>query len=558
MTIRKKIILGFVAIFVCGLLLGAAGMFSTVQMSNISSRQNSLQQGSSEIASVLTAHYAWRQTLTEAVLNTAEFTGSLDSTSCALGKWLNGESMQAIEDAELINLSDQVREPHEYIHRQAAVIVDAIDGGNANAAIVELDTNILPATAEVIDLLTQMSERYQTLLAEASEQAVNTALRFEVLMGILIALSCVVSVLLAVSVIHSVMVPLRMITKAAETIADGDLDVNVEYKINDQIGRLASAFDRLIHNTKKQVAIAESIAGGDFAINVEIRSENDAMNIAMGRMVADMNQTFGQVAASTLQIENAARMVSSGAQNVAQGATEQTETVSRLSELVSEVSDHTAGNTILAEQAQQLAQLIKSSADKGGEQMMQMTQAVQEINAASQSISNVIKTIDDIAFQTNILALNAAVEAARAGQHGKGFAVVAEEVRSLATKSADAAKNTGELIVSAQQKAVKGEGIADSTAASLAEILDNINQSAAIVERIADGLQRQSLEIEEIRSGIKRVVTVVHQNSATAEESAAASEELSSQAQIQAQIMSSLRLQQDMLDSAQPSYNLRT
>jgi methyl-accepting chemotaxis protein len=161
--------------------------------------------------------------------------------------------------------------------------------------------------------------------------------------------------------------------------------------------------------------------------------------------------------------------------------------------------------------------------------MRDMVAAVEAINQASQNISQVIKEIDNIAFQTNILALNASVEAARAGQHGKGFAVVAEEVRNLSTKSADAAKNTGSLIADSVEKASLGARIAKETAASLAEIVSGIGESSEIISEIAISSEAQTTGINQINSGIEQVALVVQQNSATAEESAAASEELSGQ-----------------------------
>ncbi|MCL1820937.1 MAG: methyl-accepting chemotaxis protein, partial [Oscillospiraceae bacterium] len=174
--------------------------------------------------------------------------------------------------------------------------------------------------------------------------------------------------------------------------------------------------------------------------------------------------------------------------------------------------------------------------------MDEMTVAVKEINTASQSIQKVIKVIDDIAFQTNILALNAAVEAARAGQHGKGFAVVAEEVRSLAAKSADAARDTGGLIANSMEKAELGTRIAGETAASLAEIVSGINESSQIVSEIAQSSEEQSAGITQINHGIDQVAQVVQQNSATAEESAAASEEMSGQSSILEELIAQFKL----------------
>ena len=168
--------------------------------------------------------------------------------------------------------------------------------------------------------------------------------------------------------------------------------------------------------------------------------------------------------------------------------------------------------------------------------------AVQEINEASQSIANVIKVIDDIAFQTNILALNAAVEAARAGQHGAGFAVVADEVRNLAAKSADAAKDTGALIENSVRAAELGVRIANSTSKSLDDIVAGINESVDIVNDIAHSSEEQAQAIGKINSNIDEVTQVVQQNSATAEQSAAASQQMSGQSEMLKSLVARFRL----------------
>ncbi|MDL2295012.1 methyl-accepting chemotaxis protein, partial [Ruminococcaceae bacterium OttesenSCG-928-D13] len=256
----------------------------------------------------------------------------------------------------------------------------------------------------------------------------------------------------------------------------------------------------------------------------------DTLGNAIAKMVDSLNQMFSEINNATGQVSTGSSQIATGAQNLAQATTEQSATVEELLASVSDIAEKTRENARRAEHAADLAGSIKQSAEQGTAQMGRMTQAVEEINAASQSISAVIKVIDDIAFQTNILALNAAVEAARAGEHGKGFAVVADEVRNLAGKSAEAAKDTGKLIADTVEKAELGAQIAQETSLSLDTIVEGINESTTVVGEIAESSEAQNLAIEEVNKGIDQVSQVVQTNSATAEESAAAAEEMSSQA----------------------------
>ncbi|MCL1821001.1 MAG: methyl-accepting chemotaxis protein [Oscillospiraceae bacterium] len=348
--------------------------------------------------------------------------------------------------------------------------------------------------------------------------------------------------------------PLKKIGAFANKIRIGELGLTsasqstISVRSSDEVGVLARSLEQAYAQLKGYVGEikdkTENIAGGNLTIEstYEFHGDFNLIGTSINNIIANLNNTITDIYSSTAQVSTGSKQIADGAQALAQGSTQQAASVQELSASISDIAHKTKDNADKAGKAAALANTIKSNAEKGSRQMGEMTAAVKDINTASQNIKKVIKVIDDIAFQTNILALNAAVEAARAGQHGKGFAVVAEEVRSLASKSADAARETGEMIENSMEKAELGSRIADETASSLAEIVSGINESSQIVSEIAKSSEEQSAGIEQINHGIDQVANVVQQNSATAEQSAAASEEMSGQSHILEDLLSQFKL----------------
>ena len=272
-------------------------------------------------------------------------------------------------------------------------------------------------------------------------------------------------------------------------------------------------------------------------ITAEFRGDFSAIKMSLNDINMQLSTTLYDIDAVSAQVESGAIQISDSGQALAQGTTEQASSIQELTASIEEVADETKHNAIRANEANERAIAVRNNAAVGNKQMGKMVAAMVEINDSSQNISKIIKVIDDIAFQTNILALNAAVEAARAGQHGKGFAVVAQEVRNLAVRSSEAAKETTSLIEGSIDKVETGTRIADETAVSLKEILAEIEKVTDLVKNIAQASSDQAREIEQINQGIDQVSMVVQTNSATAEQSAAASEELSGQAQLLKQMV---------------------
>jgi len=538
MRVRTKMLSGFIIVTVIGLILGTAGIVSTLMVKSLSDELHMLQLTGDGASTALNAHYVWRHGITEAVLTGSDFTGSLNPNTCALGRWLESDEAKNIHDPVVLDLLQRVHDPHHYIHTEASVVINYIEEGDLIAATDQLTNFLLPRTQEVITLLTEVQDRFNVLAEEESQQIAALQNVSITIIISLIVVSAAISIFLALYISSLIATPLNILSafmKKASTTGDitlGQDDVeNIrKYAQNkDEIGQTIGNTSKFIEHIVTTAEELETVASGDLTVDVKLLSDQDVLRVSLIKMMENLNTMFSEINSASAQVSTGSKQIADGSQALAQGSTQQAATVQQLSASITQIADKTRANSEMAGRAATLANTIMSSAEKGSSQMDEMTAAVKGINVASQDISKVIKVIDDIAFQTNILALNAAVEAARAGQHGKGFAVVAEEVRNLAAKSAEAAKDTGGLIANSMEKAELGARIAGDTAASLAEIVSGINESTKLVNDIAKSSEEQSYGIAQINNGIDQVAQVVQQNSATAEESAAASEEMSGQ-----------------------------
>ncbi len=349
-------------------------------------------------------------------------------------------------------------------------------------------------------------------------------------MIIVIVIGAIISITLGLYISRVISTPIKKMVKAADQLALGDVNVNVEADSKDEVGSLAASFGKMVDNIRAQALAAEKVAAGDLTVEIPISSPNDLLGNKLTEMVRKNNEVLSDIYAASEQVAIGSKQVSDSSILLSEGATEQSSAIEQLTASIEEIASQTTLNAQNANQANEIAEDAKANAKQGNSQMREMLKAMDEINESSTNISKVIKVIDDIAFQTNILALNAAVEAARAGQHGKGFAVVAEEVRNLAARSANAAKETTDMIEGSIKKSEDGTIIAKNTAQALDKIVDGIENVATLVSGIANASNEQAISINQINQGIMQVSQVVQSNSATSEESAAASEELSSQA----------------------------
>lgn len=334
--------------------------------------------------------------------------------------------------------------------------------------------------------------------------------------------------------------PIEGIVHAATGISQGNLNVKIDLNTKYEIGKLAHAFHITISTLKNIIHdidyLLKEMANGNFTVqsSAEDAYKGDFTSLltSLQYIRTNLSDTINQINIAADQVFVSSDQVSSGAQALSHGATEQASSIEELSATILEISSQVKTNTANANKAKEISLLSSEQVTNGNHKMQDMIQAMHVITSKSDEINKIIKSIDDIAFQTNILALNAAVEAARAGTAGKGFAVVADEVRNLASKSAEAAKNTAILIEETITAVKNGSNLADETAAAMLNVVESTNTVTSLVKEIADASNYQSNSIIQITQGIEQISAVVQTNSATAEESAAASEELSSQAQI--------------------------
>lgn len=398
---------------------------------------------------------------------------------------------------------------------------------------------IVPILLTLLNVILGNMITKRAVLAQNSETFVRNANLFTI--GIVI-ISIIITVGIALYLIALIERSVTQLSNAAKEIAMGHVNVELVKYNNDEFGDLVDEYTKVVDNIKTQAKVAEEVANGNLMVTVVPNSVDDLLGNSLKKLVEDNLNTLTNISDAGSQVTISSSQVASASQALAQGSTEQASAIQQITASIDEIAEKTKQN---AEEANSAAGLVVQAIDEvkqGNVQMQDMISAMRDINRSSESISKIIKVIDDIAFQTNILALNAAVEAARAGEAGKGFAVVAEEVRSLAAKSAAAAAETAELIEDSISKVGTGTKIADNTAKALEAITKVVQRSEVIINGIAESSNYQATAVAQIEQAISQVSQVVQTNSATSEECAAASEELSNQASRMREMLSIYQL----------------
>ena len=465
--------------------------------------------------------------------------------------WLfeNFTGEQALLDA----FSEKVTKAEEM--QQEVIDIAQADKGKAQKMLLN---EYQPIVEEAVNSLIEISNAAEQ---GAKEDYESTTGMQETLIFIQLGMAAgalVITLLLSAYLTRAITKPLRDLEKAADKIVGGEFDIDVSYRSRDELGQLAEAFRNMVVILETVISDASRILSAMADGNFDVRTEAEERYVgsfqsllsSMRRLNRDMSITLGQINQSADQVASGSDQVSNGAQALSQGATEQAAAVEELAATIAGISNQVKDTAENAAGARTKTKTAGDEAEACNRQMLEMMASMEEITQKSNEIGKIIKTIEDIAFQTNILALNAAVEASRAGIAGKGFSVVADEVRNLASKSSEASKDTAELIESSIKAVKQGTQIADSTAQSLTKVVEEVRMAADSVDKIADAAEEQASSVEQVTLGVDQISNVVQTNSSTAVESAAASQELSSQAAMLKSLVAKFILREEYASGA--------
>ena len=475
------------------------------------------------------AHYKWSSGLSNALYEGKEFTGSMDPTACVLGQWLYGD--MSTDDKKILALRDELEPLHKELHESASYVLEMAKT-NPDAAQDYYQNTIQTNLSTLVGLMDQVVEE-GTQLKDTSAVAMSDKLHtVQVVSGVCFFLALIFMISMVTYVLKQIVKPIIYISNQIRPLQEGNLDINLEYEANNELGDLAS----ILRNSMKVIEdyihdidrIMAQFAQGDFNVTPSVKYIGDFQMIeqAIGSFTTTISSALGSIGRAEHQISGNADQLSSSSQSLAQGATEQASAVEQLYATLDELSKNAARNVEMANEAQNDAKKTGEQVSISGSQMEEMVAAMKDITQTSHKINEIIATIENIAFQTNILALNAAVEAARAGSAGKGFAVVADEVRSLAAQSDEAAKETKDLIEESVKATERGSGIVDEVSETLNRTLNLVKKSNSAIGSIADAINAESEAIKQVTDGIAQIAEVVQTNSASSQESAAVSEEL--------------------------------
>ena len=537
-SIRKRIMEGYLTVTLLSALVSVITIISLSVLFVFYANITSLDQERAVLSNTISSHYQWRSDLIRSLENGSSFTGSLDPQTCSFGKWLDEYMTKSGANSEIKSKAQQLIEGHNEIHSLAEELLQT-STTNREGAINLFFSELDPKASEVINGLYDIDSLY------SAEVQSNTR-SFESMMTIMIVvIVCAVIAISVFSILYGkklasqIAKPVMMVADWSKNLSFGaaDLDVASEElarlekeNADNEVGMMISAFHTMADNIRENMAVVQRIAEGDMTAFVKIRSRRDSLGKSLYRLVQSNDIMFNEIVDSAHSVAAGADEIAAASHMLADSSTVQASAAQHLSDEMKHVSDLIQYNDEKAQAAYEITKEIKEELRTSNEHMKVLCDSVIHMRNASKEIATVMKTIDDITFETNILALNAAIEAARAGAAGKGFAVVANEVRALAMKSAEAAQESHVLIENSIKQTEHGTNIATESAAIFENINEKISQIIEIVEQVSGLSTNQMESIRQVAESVNQITEAATKNAAISEESDASSQEMRNQA----------------------------
>ncbi len=534
-SIKKMVAFRVAAALISVLIFSFMTTFNIIRIDVIYDETINVTNLLNQVRQAETAHYKWSSGLSNTLYEGAEFTGSTDPTTCVLGQWIYGEA--GTEDSVMLELRAELEPLHKELHNSANYVLDLMKTSPDEAQDYyrgTIQTNLVT----LVGIMDEVILRGEQLSAERTELMENTIFVMHVTSAVclVLALACLAS--LVQYVISRVVRPIIKVTDSTKVLQEGKLNLDISYNSDDEIGDLVNTLKKSLNQINSYVSDINNIMGelsvGNFNVSTFADYIGDFISIqtSIESFTDTISATLGEIKSAERRIFQDAEQLSNSSQSVAQGAMEQASSIQELNATLDTLFNGAKKNVETAQGAMEQARLTGEKVTEGGEQMKLMMNAMADVNNSSQQIGQIISTIENIAFQTNILALNAAIEAARAGDAGKGFAVVADEVRSLAIQSDEASKATKELIDNCVKAANRGIGIVSEVSETLRNTMELVTRSNEDISIVTDAVRDEADSIMQVTEGIGQISLVTQTNTAGSEEAAAVSAELFGQARV--------------------------